>query len=81
MAGQMGQVKITTQNLKIVGADAERNVLLIKGSVPGSKGAVVFVRSAVKSTNEEGVQMNITMKKSQQVKTAQLLNCQMSSLT
>lgn len=49
MAGQYGQVKITTQNLKIVGADAERNVLLIKGSVPGSKGAVVFVRSAVKA--------------------------------
>ena len=49
MAGHMGQVKITTQNLKIVGADAERNVLLIKGSVPGSKGAVVFIRSAVKA--------------------------------
>ncbi len=49
MAGQMGQVKITTQNLKIVGADAERNVLLIKGSIPGSKGSIVFVRSAVKA--------------------------------
>ena len=49
MAGHMGQVKITTQNLKIVGADAERNVLLIKGSIPGSKGSIVFVRSAVKA--------------------------------
>ena len=49
MAGQMGQVKITTQNLKIVGADAELNVLLIKGSIPGSKGSIVFVRSAVKA--------------------------------
>ncbi len=49
MAGQYGQVKVTTQNLKIVGADAERNVLLIKGSVPGSKGAVVFIRSAAKT--------------------------------
>lgn len=49
MAGQYGQAKITTMNLKVVGADPERNVLLIKGSVPGGKGSVVFIRSAVKT--------------------------------
>lgn len=49
MAGHMGQTSVTTQNLTVVGADPERNVLLVKGSVPGNKGSVVFVRSAVKT--------------------------------
>ncbi len=49
MAGHMGQVTVTTQNLKVLAADAERNVLMISGSVPGSKGSVVFVRSAAKA--------------------------------
>lgn len=49
MAGQMGQVTVTTQNLDVVAADPERNVLMIKGSVPGNKGSVVFVRTAAKA--------------------------------
>lgn len=49
MAGHMGQVTVTTQNLEVVAADTERNVLMIKGSVPGSKGSSVFIRSAVKT--------------------------------
>ena len=48
MPGQMGAQKVTTQNLEVVEGDAERGLLLIKGSVPGPTGAVVFVRNAVK---------------------------------
>src|SRR5699024_11946093 len=48
MAGRMGAVKHTTQNLTIHAVDSENNFLLIKGAVPGPKGGVVLVRSAVK---------------------------------
>lgn len=49
MAGHMGNVRRTTQNLEVVRVDAERNLLLIKGSVPGAKGADVIVSPAVKA--------------------------------
>ena len=49
MAGRMGGTKVTTQNLEIVEADAERNLILVKGSVPGANGAVVLIRDAVKA--------------------------------
>jgi len=48
MAGQLGNVKRTTQNLVVVRVDAERGLLLVKGAVPGSKGNDVVVRPAVK---------------------------------
>ena len=48
MAGHMGHESVTTLNLEVVDSDAERNVLLIKGSVPGPNGGVVSVRSAAK---------------------------------
>lgn len=48
MAGQMGNEKVTTLNLEVVSADAERNLLLVKGAVPGPRGGVVLIRSAVK---------------------------------
>lgn len=48
MAGRMGNVRHTTQNLTIHSTDSENNLLLIKGAVPGPKGAVVLVRSAAK---------------------------------
>lgn len=48
MPGQMGNVKVTTQNLQIIRVDAERNLLLIKGSVPGAKGGLVIIRDACK---------------------------------
>lgn len=48
MAGQLGNVTRTVQGLEIVRVDAERQLLLIKGAVPGSKGGDVFVRPAVK---------------------------------
>jgi large subunit ribosomal protein L3 len=49
MAGQHGGVKVTTLNLEVVEGDAERNLLLLKGSVPGPAGGLVFVRNAVKA--------------------------------
>ena len=48
MAGRMGSDRQTTQNLRVAGVDAERGLLLIKGAVPGPKGGLVFVRTAVK---------------------------------
>jgi large subunit ribosomal protein L3 len=48
MAGRMGGERVTTQNLLVHSVDAERNLLLIKGSVPGSDGSLVFIRSAAK---------------------------------
>jgi len=49
MSGQMGNVKCTTQNIVVVRVDAERNLLLVKGSVPGAKGGDVIVHPAVKT--------------------------------
>ncbi len=49
MPGHLGAAKTTVQNLQIVRVDAERNLLLIKGAVPGSKGGDVVVRPAVKA--------------------------------
>jgi len=48
MAGQMGDARVTTQNLEVVQVDTERNLLLIKGAVPGATGGQVSVRLAVK---------------------------------
>ena len=48
MAGVMGSDRVTTQNLTVHAVDADRNLLLIKGSVPGPDGALVFIRSAAK---------------------------------
>jgi large subunit ribosomal protein L3 len=53
MAGHMGNVKRTAQNLEVVRVDAERNLLLIKGAVPGAKGGDVIVRSSVKARAAE----------------------------
>jgi large subunit ribosomal protein L3 len=48
MAGQMGSAKVTTLNLEVVQADTERDLLLVKGAVPGPRGGVVLIRDAVK---------------------------------
>jgi large subunit ribosomal protein L3 len=48
MAGHMGHEQVTTLNLEVVEADAERGLVLVKGSVPGPNGGVVIVRNAVK---------------------------------
>jgi large subunit ribosomal protein L3 len=49
MSGHMGDERVTTQNLEIVRVDAERNLLLIKGAVPGAPGGHVTVRPSVKA--------------------------------
>ena len=49
MAGHLGNVQVTTQNLEIVRVDAERNLLLVKGAVPGPTGGDVYVRPSVKA--------------------------------
>ena len=51
MSGHMGNVRRTVQNLVVVRVDAERNLLLIKGAVPGHSGGKVIVRPAVKASN------------------------------
>ena len=55
MMGRMGAEKVTTQNLLVQSVDAENNLLLIKGSVPGPDGALVFIRSAAKKAIFETV--------------------------
>ncbi len=52
MAGHMGAERVTVQNLEVVRVDAERNLLLIRGAVPGAPGGNVIVRPAVKSKNK-----------------------------
>lgn len=54
MAGHMGDVKRTIQNLEIVRVDTERNLLLIKGALPGAKGADVVIRASVKARKNSG---------------------------
>ena len=49
MAGHMGQTRVTTQNLEVVSTDENRGLILVKGAVPGSKGAWIVVRDAIKS--------------------------------
>jgi large subunit ribosomal protein L3 len=53
MAGRMGNEQVTTLNLEVVEADTERDLLLVKGSVPGPRGGVVIVRNAVKAAKQE----------------------------
>lgn len=49
MSGQYGHENVTIQNLEIVKVDTNRNVLLVKGGVPGPKGGLVVIKSAVKA--------------------------------
>jgi large subunit ribosomal protein L3 len=55
MAGQLGNERVTTQSLEVVAADAERGLILIKGSVPGSDNGWVLIRDAVKRKAPEGL--------------------------
>lgn len=55
MAGHMGAVRVTTQNLQVVKTDADRGLIMIKGAVPGSKGGWVTVKDAVKKPLPENV--------------------------
>jgi large subunit ribosomal protein L3 len=55
MAGQLGNERVTTQNLEVVAADIERGVLMLKGSVPGSPGGWVLIKDAVKRKAPDGL--------------------------
>ena len=48
MAGRMGHTKVTKQNLKIIEVDNVNNILIVKGSVPGKKNSVIFLKDAIK---------------------------------
>jgi large subunit ribosomal protein L3 len=51
MSGRMGNDRITIQNLEVAVVDAEKNLLAVKGSIPGAKGGIVIIRPATKSQN------------------------------
>ena len=48
MAGRMGNKKVTKQNLKVIDVDSENNLLMVKGSVPGKKNSIVYLKDSVK---------------------------------
>jgi large subunit ribosomal protein L3 len=56
LPGQMGDVRKTIQNLLVVGVRPERNLILVKGSVPGSKNSVVIIRQAIKWVDKQGLE-------------------------
>ncbi|MEX0976056.1 MAG: 50S ribosomal protein L3 [Woeseia sp.] len=56
MSGHMGNVRRTVQNLEVVRVDVERNLILVKGAVPGHRGSRVIVRPAVKARNKGAAQ-------------------------
>jgi large subunit ribosomal protein L3 len=53
MAGHMGDVRVTVQNLKVVEVDTDRNLLLVEGAVPGADNGLVFVQKAVKAAGRK----------------------------
>ncbi|RMH38636.1 MAG: 50S ribosomal protein L3 [Alphaproteobacteria bacterium] len=64
MAGHMGAVRVTTQNLQVVRTDPERGLIMVKGSVPGSKGGWVTIRDAVKKPFPENAAVPAALKAS-----------------
>merc|ERR1711916_46414 len=62
MAGHMGDVRVTTQNLEVVKTDVERGLVFIKGAVPGSKGGWVTVKDAVKKPFPENAILPAALK-------------------
>jgi large subunit ribosomal protein L3 len=54
MAGQLGNERVTTQNVEVVAIDVERGLIMVRGSVPGAKGGWVYLRDAVKRKLPEG---------------------------
>ncbi|MBN9890464.1 50S ribosomal protein L3 [Salipiger abyssi] len=62
MAGHMGAVRVTTQNLQVVKTDADRGLIMIKGAVPGSKGGWVTIKDAVKKPFPENAILPAALK-------------------
>jgi large subunit ribosomal protein L3 len=54
MAGQMGGKQVTALNLQVISADPERQLVLVKGAVPGARGTVVVLRDSVKAITKPG---------------------------
>ena len=50
MAGRMGNQKVTKQNLKVIDIDSENNLLIVKGSVPGKKNSIIYIKDSVKKS-------------------------------
>ena len=62
MAGHMGAVRVTTQNLQVVRTDADRGLIMIKGAVPGTKGGWVTIKDAVKKPAPDNVPLPAGLK-------------------
>ena len=62
MAGHMGAVRVTTQNLQVVKTDADRGLIMVKGAVPGSKGGWVTIKDAVKKPFPENAPLPAALK-------------------
>ncbi|MBZ4021110.1 50S ribosomal protein L3 [Rhodobacter sp. TJ_12] len=62
MAGHLGAVRVTTQNLQVVRTDAERGLIMVKGSVPGAKGGWVTIKDAVKKPAPADLPMPAALK-------------------
>ena len=52
MAGRLGNKKVTIQNLKVLKIDADNNILLVKGAVPGHKGSIISIFDSVKKNQK-----------------------------
>lgn len=72
MAGHMGAVRVTTQNLEVVRTDVDRGLIMVKGAVPGSKGGWVLLRDAVKVKLPEGVPLPGAFRRSGEEAVAQV---------
>jgi large subunit ribosomal protein L3 len=68
MAGHMGAVRVTTQNLKIVKTDIDRGLIMVKGAVPGSKGGWVTIKDATKKPMFDGVPLPASLRSEQNKK-------------
>lgn len=68
MAGHMGAVRVTTQNLKIVKTDLERGLIMVKGAVPGSKGGWVTIKDATKKPTFDGTPFPASLRSQQNTK-------------
>ncbi|AQT42895.1 Large ribosomal subunit protein uL3 [Bartonella apihabitans] len=69
MAGHMGQTRITTLNIEVVSTDADRGLILVRGAVPGSKGAWILVRDAVKKSVPENAPKPAALRQPKNAKT------------
>jgi large subunit ribosomal protein L3 len=68
MAGHMGAVRVTTQNLKIVKTDLDRGLIMVKGAVPGSKGGWVTIKDATKKPTFDGAPFPASLRSRQNTK-------------